>query len=183
MSETNQALLAYIAEIQKGLIKDVLDIGTRRTNPTTSTHQKALYAYPVHYVMTDFEPGLDVDVVSDAMALTKTFHNESFDAIYSASTFEHIQKPWLAADEIFKVLRPGGVFCIHSHFAFAEHGCPSDYFRYTQQGFRSLFDWATDVVTNYNYSCNIFSDVYPQGQGGVCYHNVNIFGRKPLSLL
>lgn len=180
MSEQNQALQAYIAEINKGWIKDVLDIGTRRTNPQVSTHQKALYTYPVSYVMTDMQPGLDVDVVSNAMALTKTFPANSFDAIYTASTFEHIEKPWLAAEEIRKVLRPGGVFCIHSHFAFAEHGCPNDYFRYTQQGFRSLFDWAIDIVTNYNFACNIFSDVYPMGQGGVCFHNTNIFGRKPL---
>lgn len=176
--EYGSALEAYTKEIAKGHIKDVLDIGTKRVKEEAPTHGKRYYNYPVNYVMTDMQDGLDVDIISNAHTMSTVFGCNSFDAIYSDAVFEHIEKPWLASQEMYKVLRPGGVFYHRTVFIFAEHWYPSDYFRYTQFGLRSVFDWATDIETNYNHQAKIISGLYPEGQSSEIWQYVSIFGRK-----
>jgi len=45
-------------------------------------------------------------VIGDAHFLP--FQNECFDIIYSVAVLEHVKKPWIVADEMFRVLHPGG---------------------------------------------------------------------------
>jgi SAM-dependent methyltransferase len=175
----NPSLKAYLDVIKQGNLRDVLELGTKRSIPDRPTHHKHYIDYPVNYVMTDFQDGLDVDVVCDAHDLLSKFRPASFDAVLSCSTFEHFEKPWIVADQICQVLRPNGVFCVQTHFIFAEHGYPSDYFRYTTEGLKSLFDWGVEVIANYEYGAKIYADIYPDGQPAPSYLNVNIFGRKP----
>ncbi len=64
----------------------------------------------------------------------------SFDAVVSVDVFEHIREPWLAAKEIGRLLRPGG-FTYHSTlFSWRYHPCPVDYWRYTPDALRFIFD-------------------------------------------
>ena len=111
----------------------VLEIGTRRTKggaPTTRRH----WPHPsAEYVTSDFMAGLDVDVVADADKLSDAFGTDAFDAVIGCSVFEHIRRPWLAAAEIGKVLRPGGKTFIQTHFAFPVHAYPNDYWRFTRE--------------------------------------------------
>jgi SAM-dependent methyltransferase len=44
------------------------------------------------------------------------FRDSSFDAVYCAAVFEHLACPALAMAEVFRVLRPGGVFCGNASF-------------------------------------------------------------------
>lgn len=66
--------------------------------------------------------------------------DNSFDFIYTMDTFEHINKPWLAAKEIARILKPRGVVYLVTLFAWRYHKAPEDYFRYTPFGLMSLFD-------------------------------------------
>ena len=57
--------------------------------------------------MDNFEwPGI---VNGDAHCLP--FHDNSFDVVFSAATFEHYKNPWTVAKEVKRVLKPGGIFC------------------------------------------------------------------------
>ena len=47
---------------------------------------RALFPGAAEYIGTDFQAGLDVDVVADAHSLSEAFAPESFDAIISLST-------------------------------------------------------------------------------------------------
>lgn len=122
------------------LAESVLEVGTRRWG-TEPTHHKALFPNATRYVMADFMDGEDVDVVSDVHDLDEFADNE-FDAFYAASLFEHVQFPWIAAMAIFDVLKPGGWAFIATHHTFPVHGYPYDYTRWTDQGLRSLFEFA-----------------------------------------
>lgn len=51
--------------------------------------------------------GFDAQEIDDASRLP--FGNESFDAVFCIEVLEHLFNPILAAEEIFRVLRPGGV--------------------------------------------------------------------------
>ena len=62
-----------------------------------------------------------------------------FDAIVSVDVFEHITRPWLAAQEITRLLRPGG-FTYHSTlWSWRYHPCPVDYWRFSPDALRFLF--------------------------------------------
>lgn len=122
----------------------VLELGTRRWGDQP-THHRALFPESTEYVMSDFMDGLDVDVVSDAHNL-REFGTQSFDAVFTASTFEHIEYPWVAAKAIARVLKPGGwVFC-QTHQTFPVHGYPEDFTRWTDKGLAALFRSAGLVI-------------------------------------
>lgn len=78
----------------------------------------------------------NLDVVADAHSLP--FADESLDAVYSNAVLEHVQRPWRVAEEIHRVLRPGGKIFINVPFLNIIHDT-HDYFRFTDKALRILF--------------------------------------------
>ena len=75
----------------------------------------------------------------DAMALR--FPDSTFDLVFSHQVLEHIPRPWLAAQEMIRVLKPGGIG-IHTTCAFnPRHGQPHfrDYYRFHPEGLAEVF--------------------------------------------
>ncbi len=79
----------------------------------------------------------NIQVVGDAHFLP--FKNGCFDIIYSVAVLEHVRKPWIVADEIFRVLHTGGHVVLELPFLNVIHD-EHDYFRFTDKGILSLFD-------------------------------------------
>ena len=98
-----------------------------------------------HYLSKDIKPinldisssVIDVDIIADAHLLP--FKDSSFDIVYSVAVLEHLKRPWAAADEIFRVLHPGGHVVFELPFLNVIHD-EHDYFRLTDKGIRSLLD-------------------------------------------
>ena len=70
------------------------------------------------------------------------FNDCSFDIVFSHQVLEHIPKPWIAAKEMNRVLKSGGIG-IHTSCAFnPRHGYPAfkDYYRFLPDGLVQLFD-------------------------------------------
>lgn len=130
----------FLNFIDAAMPRKVLELGTRKWGEA-STHHKHLFPADIDYVMTDYLDGDDVDVVSDAHDLEE-FDNATFDCVFTASTFEHIQYPWIAAKAIHRVLKPNGTLFVQTHQTFPIHGYPHDYTRWSDEGLRSLFEWA-----------------------------------------
>jgi SAM-dependent methyltransferase len=61
-------------------------------------------------------------------------------------TIEHVEKPWVALEEIYRVLKPGGVVVMTSVMFFPIHFYPDDYWRFTSSGFRALLGPFDDMV-------------------------------------
>jgi SAM-dependent methyltransferase len=55
------------------------------------------------------------------------------------AVLKHVRRPWVVADEIFRVLRPGGHVVLELPFLNVIHD-KDDYLRFTDKGIRSLFD-------------------------------------------
>lgn len=160
----------------------VMEVGTRRWG-LEPTHHKAVFQKASEYVMVDFMDGDDVDVVSDLHDL-KEFDNSSVDVFYAASVFEHVQYPWVAAGAIMRVLKAGGWGYVATHQTFPVHGYPSDYTRWTDNGLRSLFEWAGLEVLSaaMNTRCRIEKPptVPVWDELAPAFIGVSVLFRKPL---
>lgn len=66
--------------------------------------------------------------------------DESFDIVFSNSVFEHIKKPWLAAEECIRINKKGGLNIHTTLFSWRYHPTPVDCFRYTHTGLEILFE-------------------------------------------
>lgn len=150
-------------ELIKGIERPtVLEIGTRRVIPTSPTIHKDWVPHAAEYIGTDFASGLDVDVVADVSQLSTAFGEQRFDAIVSCSALEHIQYPWVAAVEICRTLKVGGLLFVMTHQTFPIHGYPYDYWRFTKEGLQTLFGAQVGfecIESCYNYRASILSRV------------------------
>ncbi|HMJ06119.1 MAG TPA: methyltransferase domain-containing protein [Chthoniobacterales bacterium] len=77
------------------------------------------------------------DVVGDAHRLP--FRDDVFDRVFAFNVFEHLRDPKLAAGEIQRVLKPGGIATIHTAFLQALHEPPHHFFNATEFGVREWF--------------------------------------------
>jgi SAM-dependent methyltransferase len=95
------------------------------------------------YTGLDIVRGENVDIVGDAHSLSAHFPEESFDALYSVSTFEHLAMPWKVALEVNRVLRHGGLAYFVTHQALGMHETPWDFWRFSDTSWNSLFNCYT----------------------------------------
>jgi len=80
------------------------------------------------------------DICSNRFLETHDAHLQNFDVIYSNNVFEHLKKPWIAAKNLTKMLKEGGLIITIVPFSQRYHEDPQDYFRYTHKGVISLFE-------------------------------------------
>jgi hypothetical protein len=116
--------------------KRILEIGSREVTGPSHLRDKFPLA---EYVGFDFLPGANVDVVGDAHRLTEYFC-EPFDVIYSSAVFEHLAMPWIVAEEISLLLKPGGLVIVATHFSYSSHERPWNFFQFSDMGLKALFN-------------------------------------------
>jgi SAM-dependent methyltransferase len=93
----------------------------------------------VTYEVMDPVPTYHPDMIGDVMAMP--CEDASYDAIICHAVLEHVPRPWAAMSEIFRVLKPGGTLFAYVPFLSPYHAMPGyygDYFRFTEDGIRSL---------------------------------------------
>jgi SAM-dependent methyltransferase len=90
------------------------------------------------YIGADVVDGPKVDVVCPLEHLA--FPDTHFDTVLCSQVLEHVREPVTALREIARVLRPSGVLLASTHGTYPYHPHPTDYWRWTQDGLRALFD-------------------------------------------
>ncbi len=159
----------------------VLEIGTRRAIPDRSTLRKDWVPHAREYIATDFQDGLDVDVVADAHHLSAVFGENRFDIVISCATYEHLQYPWIATTEICRVLKLGGMVFVHTVQTFPLHDFPQDYWRFTVDGLKTLFSQHIGflpIAVDYEFPCTIVSEREPATADFQSFLNVCIVAEK-----
>ena len=111
----------------------VLDVGGGRDAP-----HDASWGQEVRRWRLDILIAHRPDVVGDAGRLP--IRDGSVDAVAMMEVLEHVPRPWEVLDEIWRVLRPGGVLVGSAPLVWPIHGDPDDYFRFTDSGLRVLLE-------------------------------------------
>lgn len=125
----------YQAGNKKGM--RILEIGSREVTGKSGARKELSNA---EYIGFDFYAGANVDVVGDAHKLTSYFkEGEQFDIIYSSACFEHFAMPWIVAVEMAKLLKVGGIVIVETHFSYAAHERPWNFFQFSDMALKTLF--------------------------------------------
>ena len=121
----------------------ILEVGSREVTGASNARTKFSNAT---YIGFDYYGGNNVDVVGDAHKLSSYFEGEEkFDLIYSSACFEHFAMPWIAANEITKLLKVGGTVFVETHFSFISHERPWNFFQFSDMALRTLFPPANGI--------------------------------------
>jgi SAM-dependent methyltransferase len=112
------------------------------------------------YIGCDIQSGPGVDRVEDIHTLT--FDDDSVGTVLCFETLEHVADPIRAVQEMYRVLKPGGLLAISSVMFFPIHEHPWDFWRFTPEGFDRLLEpFPTKLVLAHGYQ------YLPEGVYGV----------------
>lgn len=67
------------------------------------------------------------------------YDSNVWDILVVDQVLEHVQKPWVAAEEIHRVLKPGGYAIVNTPYLHPIHLCPLDCWRISPDGYKVLF--------------------------------------------
>ena len=89
-------------------------------------------------VCVDIDERRRPDLVVDVHNMYQ-FSENTFDCVLCTEVLEHCLNPQKAADELFRVLKPGGILLLSTRFLYPLHDTPQDYYRFTKYGLLHLF--------------------------------------------
>jgi SAM-dependent methyltransferase len=115
--DTYKRLLNYVKNDEKSII---LNIGS------------GPFILGKNFINIDIAPYHNVHIVADATQLP--FKNNSVDGIVNIVILEHVPEPENVVDEMFRVIKNGGVIYTHIPFLQGFHASPHDYTRWTSSG-------------------------------------------------
>ena len=130
----------YLKELVDFEGKEILEVGSR---VVTGTNLRDNFKR-ANYTGFDIYQGPNVDIVGDAHKLTQYF-DKKFDLIFSSAVFEHLAMPWIVADEMIKLLNPGGYIFVETHYSFSSHERPWHFFQFSEQALKVLFSEARGI--------------------------------------
>lgn len=148
MGDVNQ--VAYLKHWVSRVDGPVLEIGSKDYGSTSSFRD--FYA-GAEYVGVDMSEGKGVDVVADLTKSVDPLQENYFALGICCSVLEHVEKPWIFAANLTRLIRPGGRLYMSVPWVWRYHPYPDDYFRFSYRGVMSLFgefEWSAVL-----YSTNV----------------------------
>jgi SAM-dependent methyltransferase len=135
MGDVNQ--LVYLQTQVPTVDGPVLEVGSKEYGSTSSF--RTLYKGS-EYVGLDMADGTGVDVVTDLTQGIGPLREGHFALVICCSVLEHVTRPWVFAENLTKVVRPGGKLFMSVPWVWRYHPYPDDYYRFSHKGVMQLFD-------------------------------------------
>ena len=108
----------------------VLDVGSRY-----SPYKK--YIPSVKYLTLDIDKEGRPDICCDLHKIE--WQSDYFDTVVATEVLEHLYDPQKAINEIFRILKSGGICISSTRFIYPYHPGPKDYYRFTWDSLKYLF--------------------------------------------
>ena len=93
----------------------------------------------------DIDPLSGATYVADLCGPIPAIPDETFDHVVCTEVLEHTLQPFDAVNQIWRVLKPGGLAHVTTPFNFRIHGPLPDCWRFTEHGLRALFRHFVEV--------------------------------------
>ncbi|WP_448388526.1 class I SAM-dependent methyltransferase [Microbacterium aurum] len=95
----------------------------------------------VSYEIAPNAPEVDIQNLS-------AYPADAYDFVVLDEILEHVPRPWVAVEEVRRILKPGGTLITSSPFMIAVHKVPEDYWRFTKEAMSILLEKYTAVETH-----------------------------------
>jgi SAM-dependent methyltransferase len=152
MGDRNQLLyLQRFAPEDNGTI---LEIGSKDYGSTVPFRKHMKHR---EYIGLDMAPGAGVDRVGDLSKDLCGLPEGYFSLIICCSVLEHVEQPWRMAQNIVRLVRPGGRVYMSVPWVWRYHPYPDDYFRFSWRGIETLFHELT--WEHRYYSTNVIGEL------------------------
>lgn len=140
---------------------NILELGTKGWDgkPPRNYKQQIIEVIPhCNWVGFDIEEGEDVTVAGDIHKATDYFDRHFFNGVVCIAVLEHLAKPWVAAEQLARITRIGGLLFCNTHQTFPYHPYPKDYFRFSTEGLEQIFSpeakWRV-LESGYDAPCKV----------------------------
>jgi SAM-dependent methyltransferase len=141
MGDVNQ--LDWVRRHAANLRPPFLEIGSKHYGPVSQDY-RTLLAGRGPYLGTDLAPGDGVDVVADLTAdfeaLPEPLRLVKFRTIICLSVMEHVRDVYKFAANLRRLLADDGVALVSVPWVWRFHGYPSDYWRFSPEALKFLFE-------------------------------------------
>jgi hypothetical protein len=117
----------------------VLEVGSRTVGAITGGVDRDPFGPGCTKLGCDIHPGDAVDFCVDVHALSSVVPVGSLDGVFSVAVLEHLAAPWMAAAEMNRVLKIGGLSMQLTVQAWPMHEQPNDFWRMSDRGLEALF--------------------------------------------
>lgn len=139
MGDVNQ--IKYIKQFIPLVSGPVLEVGSKDYGNTSTLRT---YYSNNEYIGVDMEAGKNVDQVIDFTQGIGDLSEKYFEFCICCSVLEHVEKPWVMAENLTRLIKPKGYVYMSVPWVWRYHAYPDDYFRFSWRGIISLFpefDW------------------------------------------
>jgi len=123
----NSELQRQFKKIKPGI---VLDVGSKN-----SPYKK--YVPHIKYLRLDIDKKNKPDICCDLHKIK--WQSNYFDTVIATEVLEHLRESQKAIEEIYRILKPGGICILSTRFIHAYHPDPKDYYRFTKDALNYLF--------------------------------------------
>ena len=121
-------LLWQFKKLKQGGV--VLDVGSKN-----SPYREHILCKK--YLRLDIDKKSKPDICCDLHEIK--WQSNYFDAVIATEVLEHLYDPQKAVDEIYRILKPGGVCVLSTRFIYPYHPDPKDYYRFTWDSLKNIF--------------------------------------------
>lgn len=115
----------------------VLSIGSQDDRDGAGHRYREYFRAAASYTTSEIAPRPGCDLVLDVRAMP-SIAAASYDCVFCSGVLEHVDDCHAAVAEIYRILKPGGLFLVGVPFAQRLHCLPHDYWRFTLHGVRFL---------------------------------------------